>query len=207
MIDRSKVWTGTINEQALEPQPRGTIGLYDTTLRDGEQTIGVVLGPEDKLELARALDGAGIDRIEAGFPRVSEEDYRAVELIVGAGLRAEVWGFSRAVQADVDALVELGVQASVIESPISDGKLAALGVSRETMLDRIRSAVSFATQRGIRVAFFGVDSSRADLEFFDQAYAAAVEAGAAEVVVVDTLGIATPEAAAYLVNEIVERLD
>ena len=192
MIDRSKVWTGTINEQALEPQPRGTIGLYDTTLRDGEQTIGVVLGPEEKLELARALDAAGIDRIEAGFPRVSEEDYRAVELIVGAGLRAEVWGFSRAVQADVDALVELGVQASVIESPISDGKLAALGVSRETMLDRIRSAVSFASQRGIRVAFFGVDSSRADLEFFDQAYAAAVEAGAAEIVVVDTLGIASP---------------
>ena len=207
MIDRSKVWTGTINEQALEPQPRGTIGLYDTTLRDGEQTIGVVLGPEEKLELARALDAAGIDRIEAGFPRVSEEDYRAVELIVGAGLRAEVWGFSRAVQADVDALVELGVQASVIESPISDGKLAALGVSRETMLDRIRSAVSFASQRGIRVAFFGVDSSRADLEFFDQAYAAAVEAGAAEVVVVDTLGIATPEAAALLVSRALDRLD
>ena len=207
MIDRSKVWTGTINEQALEPQPRGTIGLYDTTLRDGEQTIGVVLGPEEKLELARALDAAGIDRIEAGFPRVSEEDHRAVELIVGAGLRAEVWGFSRAVQADVDALVELGVQASVIESPISDGKLAALGVSRETMLDRIRSAVSFASQRGIRVAFFGVDSSRADLEFFDQAYAAAVEAGAAEIVVVDTLGIATPEAAALLVSRALDRLD
>jgi isopropylmalate/homocitrate/citramalate synthase len=167
----------------------------------------VVLGPEDKLELARALDAAGIDRIEAGFPRVSEEDYRAVELIVGAGLRAEVWGFSRAVQADVDALVELGVRASVIESPISDGKLSALGVSRETMLDRIRSAVSFATERGIRVAFFGVDSSRADLEFFDQAYAAAVEAGAVEVVVVDTLGIATPEAAALLVSRALDRLD
>ena len=207
MIDRSKLWTGTINEQALDPQPRGTVGLYDTTLRDGEQTIGVVLGPDEKLELARALDAAGIDRIEAGFPRVSEDDYRAVELIVGAGLRAEVWGFSRAVQADVEALVELGVEASVIESPISDGKLAALGVSHETMLERIRTAVGFASENGIRVAFFGVDSSRADLEFFDRAYAAAVEAGAAEVVVVDTLGIATPEAAALLVSRTLDRLD
>ncbi|MBA2293839.1 MAG: homoaconitate hydratase [Actinobacteria bacterium] len=207
MIDRAKVWTGSINEQALEPQPRGTVGLYDTTLRDGEQTVGVVLGPEDKLELARALDDAGIDRIEAGFPRVSEDDYQAVQLIAGAGLRAEVWGFSRAVQADVGALVELGVSASVIESPISDGKLAALGVSRETMLERIREAVSFATGNGIRVAFFGVDSSRADLEFFDRAYAAAVEAGAVEVVVVDTLGIATPEAAAFLVSRTLDRLD
>ena len=179
-LDRAKVWTGSVNEQALDPQSRATVGLYDTTLRDGEQTIGVVLTPEEKLEIARALDAAGIDRIEAGFPRVSADDFDAVKAIAAAGLRAEVWGFSRAVQADVDVLVDLGVSASVIESPISDGKLDALGVSRETMLERIRSAVAFATAHGIRVAFFGVDSSRADLEFFDRAYEAAVEAGAAE---------------------------
>ncbi len=206
-LDRARIWTGTINEQALDPQPRSPVGLYDTTLRDGEQTIGVVLTPEEKLEIAQALDAAGIDRIEAGFPRVSAEDFRAVELIAGADLRAEVWGFSRAVQADVDALVELGVRFSVIESPISDGKLEALGVTRETMLERIRKAVSFATENGIRVAFFGVDSSRASLDFFDRAYDAAVEAGAAEIVVVDTLGIATPEAAALLVSRALDRLD
>ena len=207
MIDKTKVWTGSINEQALDPQPRAPVGLYDTTLRDGEQTVGVVLTPEDKLEIARALDAAGVDRIEAGFPRVSQDDFRAVELIAADGLRAEVWGFSRAVQADVDALVELGVRASVIESPISDGKLEALGVSRESMLERIARAVSFAAGHGIRVAFFGVDSSRAALDFFDRAYAAAVEAGAEEVVVVDTLGIATPEAAALLVSRALDRLD
>jgi isopropylmalate/homocitrate/citramalate synthase len=206
-LDRSKVWTGDLNAKALEPQPRVTVGLYDTTLRDGEQTVGVVLEPEQKLEIATALSAAGIDRIEAGFPRVSEDDARAISLILEAGLEAEIWGFSRAVRADVEALVELGLQASVIESPISDGKLAALGVSRETMLDRIRTAVSFAAGEGIRVAFFGVDSSRADLEFIRRVYETAVDAGAQEVVVVDTLGIATPEAAAFLVNEVVERLD
>ena len=140
MIDRSKIWTGSLNEKALDPQSHVMVGLYDTTLRDGEQSVGIVLSPEDKLEIARALDAAGIDRIEAGFPRVSAEDWRAVELIVAADLRAEVWGFSRAVQADVEALVELGVPASVIESPISDAKLEALGVSREKMLERITSA-------------------------------------------------------------------
>jgi isopropylmalate/homocitrate/citramalate synthase len=205
-IDRSKVWTGDLNAKALEPQPRVTVGLYDTTLRDGEQTVGVVLSPEQKLEIARALDDAGIDRIEAGFPRVSAEDTRAIELILEAGLDAEVWGFSRAVRADVEALVELGLGASVVESPISDGKLAALGVSRETMLERIGAAVSFAAEEGIRVAFFGVDSTRADLEFVRRAYETAVEAGASEVVVVDTLGIATPEAAAFLVGEVADRL-
>ena len=206
-IDRSKVWTGDLNTHALEPQPHATVGLYDTTLRDGEQTVGVVLTPEDKLAIATALADAGVDRIEAGFPRVSDDDTRAIRMIVEAGLKAEIWGFSRAVQADVEALVELGLTASVIESPISDGKLAALGVSRETMLGRIRSAVSFAVEHGIRVAYFGVDSTRADLGFLRTAYEAAVEAGAAEVVVVDTLGIATPEAAAFLVGDVAERFD
>jgi isopropylmalate/homocitrate/citramalate synthase len=206
-LDRTRVWTGDLNAKALEPQPRVTVGLYDTTLRDGEQTVGVVLDPEQKVEIAKTLSDAGVDRIEAGFPRVSEDDARAISLILEADLEAEVWGFSRAVQADVEALVELGLRASVIESPISDGKLAALGVSREKMLERIRSAVSFATEQGIRVAFFGVDSTRADLEFVRRVYEEAVDAGAQEVVVVDTLGIATPEAAAFLVGEVVERLD
>ena len=206
-LDRSKLWTGDLNAKALEPQPRVTVGLYDTTLRDGEQTVGVVLTPEQKLQIATALSAAGIDRIEAGFPRVSADDARAIALILEAGLDAEIWGFSRAVQADVEALVELGLTAAVIESPISDGKLAALGVSREKMLERIRSAVSFATEQGIAVAFFGVDSTRADLEFVRSVYETAVDAGAKEVVVVDTLGIATPEAAAFLVNDVVERLD
>jgi isopropylmalate/homocitrate/citramalate synthase len=206
-LDRSKVWTGDLNTKALEPQPRVTIGLYDTTLRDGEQTVGVVLSPEDKLAIAMALSAAGVDRIEAGFPRVSDDDARAISLILEARLDAEIWGFSRAIRADVEALVELGLQASVIESPISDGKLAALRVSRDTMLERIRSTVSFAVEQGIRVAFFGVDSTRADLEFVRRVYESAVEAGAQEVVVVDTLGIATPEAAAFLVGEVAERLD
>ncbi|MFL6011809.1 MAG: LeuA family protein [Gaiellaceae bacterium] len=190
-------WTGGINEShGFAAQ----VGFYDTTLRDGEQTVGVVLTPEDKLELARGLDELGIERIEAGFPRVSADDWRAVELIRDAGLNAEVWGFSRAVAADVEALVELGVGASVIESPISDLKLEALGVERDVMVERIVKAVSFAAERGITVAFFGVDGTRADPEYFERVYKSAVEAGAQEVVVVDTLGIASPEAVAELVG-------
>jgi len=190
-------WTGRLNDPYAFD---ANIGFYDTTLRDGEQTVGVVLSPEDKLELARGLDELGIERIEAGFPRVSDEDRRAVELIRDAGLNAEVWGFSRAVEADVKVLVELGVGASVIESPISDLKLEALGVDREAMLERIVYAVSFAAEQGLTVAFFGVDGTRADLGFFETVYKTAVEAGAREVVVVDTIGIAAPEAVADLVG-------
>jgi isopropylmalate/homocitrate/citramalate synthase len=197
-VSSGEFWTGGLNEGfAFDAH----VGFYDTTLRDGEQTVGVVLDPEEKLELAHGLDDLGIERIEAGFPRVSDDDWRAVELISNAGLKAEVWGFSRAVRADVEALVELGVRASVIESPISDLKLQALGVSREKMLERITGAIATAVEHDIRVAFFGVDSTRAEPEYYAQAYRAAVEAGAQEVVVVDTIGIATPEAAGFLVQQ------
>jgi isopropylmalate/homocitrate/citramalate synthase len=190
------IWTGSLNDAH---RVGGSVGLYDTTLRDGEQTVGVVFDPEQKLEIARLLDELGIDRIEAGFPRVSQDDWDAVELIAGAGLRAEIWGFSRAVPADLEALVELGVTHSVIESPISDLKLEAIGVSRKKMLGRITSAMSFAAKHGIHAAFFGVDSTRAEPDFYEQVYRGALEAGAREVCVVDTLGIASPEAVAELV--------
>jgi isopropylmalate/homocitrate/citramalate synthase len=195
------IWTGELNDRY---RLGGKVGLYDTTLRDGEQTVGVVLDPEQKLEIARLLDGLGIDRIEAGFPRVSQDDWDAVRLISEAGLDAEIWGFSRAVPADLEALVELGVSASVIESPISDLKLEAIGVSREKMLGRITDAMRFAADHGIQAAFFGVDSTRAQPDFYEQVYKSAVEAGAQEVAVVDTLGIASPEAVADLVGRTVE---
>jgi isopropylmalate/homocitrate/citramalate synthase len=196
-----EIWTGSLNDAY---RLGGSVGLYDTTLRDGEQTVGVVLDPDQKLEIAKLLDELGIDRIEAGFPRVSQDDWNAVAKIAGAGLKAQVWGFSRAVPADLEALVELGVPASVIESPISDLKLNAIGVDRETMLGRIANAMTFAAENGIHAAFFGVDSTRAEPDFYERVYKSAVEAGAREVVVVDTLGIASPEAVADLVGKTVE---
>jgi isopropylmalate/homocitrate/citramalate synthase len=197
----SEIWTGSLNDPY---EVGGSVGLYDTTLRDGEQTVGVVLDPQQKLEIATLLDELGVDRIEAGFPRVSQDDWDAVRLISAAGLRAQIWGFSRAVPADLEALVELGVPASVIESPISDLKLAAIGVDRDTMLCRITDAMRFAAEHGIHAAFFGVDSTRAEPDYYERVYKAAVEAGAREVAVVDTLGIASPEAVADLVAKTVE---
>ena len=201
MIERSQLWLGELNAAAIGPAPDAPsrVGLYDTTLRDGEQTVGVVLDPAAKLEIARALDDLGVDRIEASFPRVSADDAEALRLIVSAGLRAEVWGFSRAVPADVEALLEAGVRQTVIESPVSDGKLAAYGLSREKVTARVVEAVSHAVGAGLRVCFFGVDGSRADLAFLERVFSAAVEAGASEIAVVDTIGVLAPESAALLV--------
>ena len=88
----------------------------------------------------------------------------------------------------------------MIEVPISEIKLKAYGISRDEAVRRATEAVRYAAENGIRVAFFGVDGTRADLEFLRRIYSAALEAGAKEVVLVDTIGACTPEAAEFLVR-------
>jgi isopropylmalate/homocitrate/citramalate synthase len=206
MTTNSKIWVSELNArpEVRGDFPRSTVRFYDTTLRDGEQTVGVILSPQQKLEIAHKLDEMGISRIEAGFPRVSAEDAEAIQLMLKAGLKAELWGFSRAVKADVEELVRLGLRASVIEAPTSEIKLRAYGISREEVLKRIQDAVAFATRSGINVAFFAVDGTRTELDFLKQVYLAALEAGAREIVVVDTIGACSPEAAEFLVRQVCE---
>jgi isopropylmalate/homocitrate/citramalate synthase len=205
MSNAEGIWVSDLNSR---PEIRGRfsrsapVRFYDTTLRDGEQTVGVILSPQQKLEIARHLDRLGVSRIEAGFPRVSPEDAEAIRLMSAAGLNAELWGFSRAVRADLEELVRLGLRASVIEAPTSDIKLKAYGISRDEVFRRIRDAIAFARQNGITVAYFAVDGTRTDLDFLRQVYLEALQAGASEVVVVDTIGACGPEAAEFLTSEV-----
>ncbi|HZQ92494.1 MAG TPA: hypothetical protein VFA60_11920 [Terriglobales bacterium] len=206
-IDPSLVWVSELNSRPEVRAPFAALGpvrFYDATLRDGEQTVGVVLSPQQKLDIARELDALGVARIEAGFPRVSAEDAEAIALIQKAGLKAEVWGFSRAVPADVDELVRLHVRFSVIEAPTSAIKLRAYGVSPEKIVERVVAAVRHAANAGIHVAFFAVDGTRSDLPFLREVYLRALDAGAKELVVVDTIGACGPEAAAFLVSQVRE---
>jgi len=198
-----QVWVSELNArpEIRSAFPSAPVRFYDTTLRDGEQTVGVVLSPQQKLDIARHLDVLGVSRIEAGFPRVSAEDGEAIQLMQAAGLKAELWGFSRAVKADVEELVRLGLCASVIEAPTSEIKLRAYGITRDEVLRRVSEAVSFAHQNAITVAFFAVDGTRTDLEFLRKVYTTALEAGAAEIVVVDTIGACGPEAVEFLVRQ------
>jgi isopropylmalate/homocitrate/citramalate synthase len=205
-MTNSKVWVSALNSRSgiRSAFPRTTVRFYDTTLRDGEQTVGVVLSPQQKLEIARKLDELGVSRIEAGFPRVSPEDAEAIQLMQKANLKAELWGFSRAVKGDIEELVRLGLRASVVEAPISDIKLKAYGISRDEVLRRVTEAIGFAKQSGIAVAFFGVDGTRTELDFLKKIFLAALEAGATELVVVDTIGACGPEAVEFLVREVSE---
>ena len=148
MTTDSKIWVSELNSRPdIRSVFRGEpVRFYDTTLRDGEQTVGVVLSPQQKVEIARKLDELGVSRIEAGFPRVSAEDAEAIQLMQKEKLNAELWGFSRAVNADVEELVRLRLLASVIEAPTSEIKLKAYGMSQDDVLRRVSAAISFAKQ-------------------------------------------------------------
>jgi isopropylmalate/homocitrate/citramalate synthase len=200
---QKNIWTSELNE--LEEVRKGfdhdkPVKFYDTTLRDGEQAVGVVFNPEEKFNIACGLADLGVGRIEAGFPRVSEADSQAVKRIVEAGLDSEIWGFSRAVKGDLDALIELGIKQTLIEISTSEVKMKAYGFDREIVLQRLTEAIKHAVDKDMRVLFFPVDSTRSDLGYLQEVYGRAIESGAAEVAVVDTIGACAPEAVEKLIQ-------
>ncbi len=201
----AKVWVSKLNFDPHARPPirrQSPVRFYDTTLRDVEQTVGVVFDPRQKLALARQIDSLGIARIEAGFPRVSPDDAEAIRQILLAGLHAEIWGFARAAAPDIDELIRLGLRSSVIEIPSSEIKLRAYGIAPDEAVRRASLAVRQASQAGIRVVFFPVDSTRANLDFLRRLYLEACAAGAAEVAVVDTIGACGPEAVELLISRV-----
>ncbi len=205
-IRPDQIWTSSFNE--LEAVQRGfdrtkTVRFYDTTLRDGEQSTGVCFSANDKFEIACKLAEMGIGRIESGFPRVSDEDTQAVKRILAENLSSEIWGFARCLQADIDAHVELGTQYLLCEITTSDMKMKAFGFTREKVMNNVVNSIKHAKDKGIeRVNFFAVDSTRSDLGYLRDIYSAALEAGADEISVVDTIGACAPETAEYLVREV-----
>ena len=205
-ISQDKIWTSELNktDDILTRFDRSKpVNFYDTTLRDGEQSVGVCFNPEEKFDIACKLNELGVGRIESGFPRVSADDTQAVKRILEAGLDSEIWGFSRAVKADVDAHIELGTEHVLIEISTSDVKIKAYGFTRESVLQRVTDAIKHAKDNGIKtVNFFAVDSTRSNLEFLRDVYSTAIEHGADEVSVVDTIGVCSPEAVEWLIGEV-----
>ena len=175
------------------------IKIYDTTLRDGEQSVGVSLDAREKLIIAQKLAESGVDRIEAGFPSSSDEDKIAVSNIVSQVKGAEIWGFGRCNIDDIKLNIETGIRNMVCEILTSPEKMKAWNLSEETIIKRISEAISYAKKENIYTAFFAVDATRANPSFLKRVYQLAVnDCEADEVVIVDTLGVATPEAMAYL---------
>lgn len=178
--------------------------LYDVTCRDGEQRPNVVFRKEDKVAIAKKLDEVGIQRIEAGMPAVSEDDFDAVKEIAHSGLKAKVVAFSRARKEDIDLALKCDVWGVLIETPSSDELITkGFGWTRQKMFDMATEATAYAKDHGLHTTYFAVDSTRADPAFLRKMYTAVVKKSRVDsVVVVDTFGITSPQGMGEIVRTV-----
>jgi len=184
----------------MEP---GYIRIFDTTLRDGEQTPGVSLTPEEKVEIAMQLDKLGVDVIEAGFPSASKGEQRAVKEIANAGLRASVCALARALKSDIDAALQCDVK--YIHTFISTSEVQmkyALNMTPEQVVEATMEAVQYIKDHGALCEFSPMDATRTDVGFLKRVCKAAEEAGADCINIPDTVGIMTPKSMEGLIREL-----
>ena len=169
------------------------VKIVDTTLRDGEQTAGVVFANEEKVRIAKLLDRVGVDQIEAGIPVMGGDEREAIKKIVEADLEASIMGWNRAVVSDVKSSLECGVDAVAVSVSTSDIHIEKkLNESREWVLDHMTRATEFAKDHGLYVSVNAEDSTRSDFEFLVEFAKKAREAGADRLRYCDTVGIMTP---------------
>ena len=180
------------------------IELYDVTCRDGEQRPGVVFLRDDKVAIAKKLDEVGIQRIEAGMPAVSEDDFNAVKEIAHLGLNANVVAFSRARREDVDLALKCDVWGILIETPSSDELIRiGFGWDRQKMLEMATETTEYAKEHGLHTTYFAVDSTRADPAFLRKIYTSVVKNSRVDsIVLVDTFGITSPLGIAEMVRTV-----
>jgi isopropylmalate/homocitrate/citramalate synthase len=181
--------------------------VWDETLRDGEQMPGVRFSPEDKLRIATALSDAGVGLLNAGIPVVSDEEARAVKLLAGAGLKADVLAAARTVPGDVEAVIQSGVRHIAIFVAASEVHLRyKLKMSQADVLRASLASVTRAKEAGLHVAFVTEDTVRAPFPFVEELYRAVQDAGADRLVVADTVGIMTPLTFRWYLGEFIRRV-
>jgi len=207
-----KWWVSHLNfvdeVQAGLKLPKQVI-IHDITLRDGEQQAGLVFDKEDKIKIARMLDELGVHRIEAGLPAVSREDKEAVKAIAHEGLNAKIFCFSRCMKADVDLALECDVEGVEMEIPSSEHIIKyAYQWPLEKAIDLSTEATRYAADHGLHVAFFTIDSTRADLDWwFKIINSVATKGHMDSLVLVDTFGVCTPEAIRYFTRKAREKIN
>lgn len=197
-----KYFVSPFNKQVNLKFPE-KITVYDTTLRDGEQTPGVCLRTPEKLKIAKKLDELGIHQIEAGFPVVSNQEKKSVKAIVAEDLDAQILVLSRTKKSDIDTAIDCDVDGIITFMGTSDLHLKhKIKMTREEILNVCMSSIEHAKDHGLFVAFSAEDATRTDLDFLKQLYKKADTYGVDRVHIADTVGAISPYGMDYLVKQI-----
>ncbi|HYB03088.1 MAG TPA: hypothetical protein VED17_01410 [Nitrososphaerales archaeon] len=185
-----------------------SVKFHDITLRDGEQQANIIFRKDEKIKIARKLDEAGIDRIEAGMPTVSRQDQEAVTQMTHLGLASKIYSFARCMKSDVDIALKCDVDGIMMEVPSSDHLIKyGYGWTEERALATSIEATDYAHKHGLPVTFFTIDSTRASFDIFWRLVNAVATQGYMDALtLVDTFGVASPQAVSYFVKKVKEKL-
>ena len=191
-----------------DSQATRKVTVFDTTLRDGEQTPGISFKFEQKLEIARQLSSIGVHAIEAGFPASSQGERETVRAIVDLGLDSVICGLARSKREDVDACLDCGVDMVHVFIPTSEvQRVHTIKKSPEEVLDITREIVSYVRDHCDQCMFSAMDATRTETEYLISVFQAAAESGATIINVPDTVGVYAPSAMRSLISRIVADVD
>jgi len=184
------------------------VKIYDTTLRDGEQTPGVKFTKEQKVQIAKKLDELGVDAIEAGFPVISSYDEEAVKAVASERLSADVICLCRSKQKDIDAALKADVDGVIIFLAVSDLHLKyKLHTDLMAAINMAAESIAYAKSHGLFVQLSAEDATRTSMESLTALYSAAEESGADRLGIADTTGCIRPRAMHYLIESLRKKFD
>jgi D-citramalate synthase len=176
------------------PLSDASVEFLDTTLRDGEQAPGISLSPEEKARIARELDAAGVDYVEAGSACTGPGERETIRRVTAQDLDATVTSFARGVQNDIDLALDCDVDGVNLVVPASDRHVETkVGTTHAEVVERTADLVAYAKDHDLWVEVIGEDGSRSDLDFLEELMGSAVEAGVDRICYADTVGHATPD--------------
>ncbi len=184
-----------------------SVRIFDTTLRDGEQTPGVALTVDEKIRIAKRLDSLGVDTMEVGFPAASEGEKKAAKEILKLGLNSQICGLARTLEKDLEAAVDCEVDyihTFIGTSPLH--REYKLKMDKEDILNLAVEAVDYIKDHGIIAEFSAEDATRTELEFLKEIYHAVEDAKVDYINVPDTVGVMIPNSMHFLISELKQHL-
>lgn len=199
-------WVSPTNfrDEALHDRMPERVSIHDVTLRDGEQTCGLVWREDDRVRIAEALNDLGVDRIEVGMPIISEENRQAMKRLRAMNLKSEIVAFCRAMPKDLEAAIEVGVDRIIVEHAVNP--YLNTYVYRSTMDQVVEKAVTsleFVKKHGVKASFMGWDATRSNLDYVLETFSRIAQAAQPETMAfVDSFGVGTPMSIQFSFEEL-----
>nr|MDO8098205.1 2-isopropylmalate synthase [Candidatus Njordarchaeota archaeon] len=208
--DRGVLTNYNLLPETIPPTMPSRVHIWDETLRDGEQTPGVSLGIDEKIQLAKLMDEIGVDVIVVGYPAVSKHEVEVVKAICREKFsRASIGAPARALKKDIDACIECGVDEVPIFLATSDLRIKydyRFKGGRDEIVRRAVESIEYVRAHGMKADFVAEDSTRSDVDFVARVFKSVVEAGADRVVVADTVGFMRPCSMRIFMRHLMDKL-